>query len=127
MNSILFLLAVAASAPPPVFDPPVPASVARQRAMASAVKPCLPKEAGGLGVAYTVRAFKQGTIYTWWCDGKGYKIVADAASKPQQPKAWKALAVELSRLDVMYGYARDRGSRLEVEANAQLRVTRPRP
>ena len=91
---------------------------------------CLPAEAGGYGQGFRVTRLPTGAIYTWHCpDGKGWSgqmLAIPAAQKPTWPSDRISRLQELSRLQVLHGYAADAGTFLQREALDQLEETRPR-
>lgn len=99
-------------------------AVCSMSAMASDFQ-CLPKQAGGGGINFTVAESKTGTVYTWWCgEGKPNWTSGATDDKPKVPTDPKKLADELLRLEVMRGYSRN-PDLFRSQAEAQLKMTKP--
>ena len=89
-------------------------------------KPCLPQAADGVGTNFqwTVLPSKD-VLATWWCGTQAFGFVAKAAWKPIQYKDRTQMALEISRLNVLYGYASDADSYLRKELIAQQQKNKP--
>lgn len=88
---------------------------------------CWPKEAGGVGTHYTVRAYDKGTIYSWWgCPGRQKFEAIVTRAGPMTTKDPKVIKSELSRMRVEDGYSNGHGGLLVLEKAKQLRASKPK-